>query len=109
MKLKETIQWIKHFLMEDIWTLNMEGLSRTKARLIRDTKVVISTVRKIGENNAGLLSASLCYFCTMAVVPFLAVCFALTGGVATRRCDALTGILLFFTLIIRNKEIFRNT
>ncbi|MBR1406216.1 MAG: YihY/virulence factor BrkB family protein [Bacteroidales bacterium] len=80
MKLKETIAGIKKFLIDDLWTLNMEELSRTKARLVQDIRVVVNAVQQIGDNNVGLLSASLCYFCTMAVVPFLAVCFALTGG-----------------------------
>ena len=80
MSLKETIRSIKHFLVEDIWTLNMKELSKGKARLVLDAKVVVNAIRQIGENSVGLLSASLCYFCTMAAVPFLAVCFALTGG-----------------------------
>ena len=80
MKLKETIAGIKKFLIDDLWTLNMEGLSKTTARLVQDARVVVDAVQQIGDNSVGMLSASLCYFCAMAVVPFLAVCFALTGG-----------------------------
>ena len=80
MKLKETIAGIKKFLIDDLWTLNLEGLSKTKARLVQDARVVVDAVQQIGDNSVGMLSASLCYFCAMAVVPFLAVCFALTGG-----------------------------
>ncbi|MBQ8021986.1 MAG: YihY/virulence factor BrkB family protein [Bacteroidales bacterium] len=80
MKLKELIARIKSFILKDIWTLNMEELSKTKARLVSDARVVINAIHQIGENSVGMLSASLCYFCMMAVVPFLAVCFAMTGG-----------------------------
>ena len=36
---------LKRFLKEDIWELNIEELSRMKARLVRDLKILIITIR----------------------------------------------------------------
>ena len=80
MKIKETLHIAKRFITEDIWHLDMRALSQGKARLVHDLKVCLNAVQQIGRNNVGLLSVSLCYFCTLAAIPLLAVCFALTGG-----------------------------
>lgn len=80
MKIKEALHIAKRFITEDIWHLDMRALSQGKARLVHDLKVCLNAVQQIGRNNVGLLSVSLCYFCTLAAIPLLAVCFALTGG-----------------------------
>ena len=80
MNIKETLHIVKRFITEDIWHLDMRALSQGKARLVHDLKVCLNAIQQIGRNNVGLLSASLCYFCTLAVIPLLAVCFAFTGG-----------------------------
>jgi len=80
MIIKPLIRRIRQFVRVDIWHLDMLSLSKQKARLVRDAKVVLNAIQHIDRNNVGLLSVSLCYFCTLAVIPLLAVCFALTGG-----------------------------
>ncbi|NLO00238.1 MAG: YihY/virulence factor BrkB family protein [Bacteroidales bacterium] len=71
---------LKRFLKEDIWELNIEELSRMKARLVRDLKILIITIRTFSAQKIGSQAVALSFFCTMAVVPFLAIAFAVTGG-----------------------------
>ncbi|MBQ9173571.1 MAG: YihY/virulence factor BrkB family protein [Bacteroidales bacterium] len=90
-RLKALVKWFNHFIKDDLWELNVQALSKTKARLVRDLMVTVDAVRGMNEKNLGLLSVSLCYFCTLALVPFLAVCFAVTGGLGLS--DSLTDML----------------
>ena len=91
LRIKDMVKRINDFIREDVWELNYQALSRTKARLVRDLMVTIDAIRGMNEKNLGLLSVSLCYFCTLAFVPFLAVCFAVTGGLGLS--DSLTEML----------------
>jgi len=90
-RFKALIRLLNSFIMNDVWDLNMQALSRTKARLLRDLMVTLDAIRGMNEKNLGMLSVSLCYFCTLALVPFLAVCFAVTGGLGLS--DSLTEML----------------
>ena len=91
LRTKALVKKVNNFIKEDVWELNVEALSRTKARLVRDLMVTLDAIRGMNEKNLGLLSVSLCYFCTLAFVPFLAVCFAVTGGLGLS--DSLTEML----------------
>lgn len=71
---------VKRFITHDIWQLNLEDLSQMKARLIRDLKILLITTRTFSAQKIGFQAVALSFFCTMAVVPFLAVSFAITGG-----------------------------
>lgn len=90
-RFKALIRLLNSFIMNDVWDLNMQALSRTKARILRDMMVTLDAIRGMNEKNLGMLSVSLCYFCTLALVPFLAVCFAVTGGLGLS--DSLTEML----------------
>ncbi len=81
MSKKLSISRWKEFFKNDIWEMNLENFSRSKARFIRTARIISDTVLNLDRNNIGMLSASLCYFCMMAIVPFLAVAFALTDGI----------------------------
>lgn len=71
---------VRRFVTQDIWRLNLEELSRIKARLVRDLKILLITIRTFSAQNIGSQAVALSFFCTMAVVPFVAVAFAITGG-----------------------------
>ncbi len=71
---------ISLFLTHDIWNLNMEDLSRWKRFWINVYTMMTASIKDFSDKNIGIMSASLSYFCTLAFVPFLAVCFALTNG-----------------------------
>lgn len=73
------IQVVKKYY-NDLWSLNLENLSRTKAKLVRDSRIIVLALRNFREKNTGFQSIALCYLCLMATVPLVAVCFALTDG-----------------------------
>lgn len=79
-KIKYKIAKAKKLLNGGIWELNMEHLSKTKARIVQDVKVIMVALDNFRENRTGFQSIALCYFCLMAAVPFLAVSFAVTDG-----------------------------
>ena len=70
----------KNFLKEDIWKIDLGELSKTKARWVKYTKVFILTIKTFSAEKIGFQAVALSFFGTMAVVPFVAVAFAVTGG-----------------------------
>lgn len=79
-KIKTYVRWLSKFLGNDIWHFNLDELSKAKARLIRDIKVVIDALNNFADEKIGFQSVALSYFCTLATVPLIAVCFAVTSG-----------------------------
>ena len=79
-KLKRKTYKLKNFFKEDIWTLEMEELSRAKARFIKYLKVCLITVKTYTHQKIGPQAVALSFFSVMAVVPFMAIVFAITGG-----------------------------
>ncbi len=75
------IKRVVKFLTVDIWSLNINDLSRWKARLIKDTKTIIVTLNTFSEQKMGFQITALAYQCMMSVVPALAIAFFLTSGV----------------------------
>lgn len=67
-------------MSDDIWTLNMEGLSKAKARFIKYMKVMLITIKTFSKEKIGFQAVALSFFSTMSVVPFIAIVFAITGG-----------------------------
>ena len=79
-KIKTYIRWGKKFIGHDLWKINLDELSKAKARFLRDLKVVIDALRNFSDEKIGFQSVALSYFCTMAAVPLVAVAFAITSG-----------------------------
>ena len=76
----EILGKVKRFITEDIWNLDIEDFSRAKARSIKYLKVLIITIKTFSAEKIGFQAVALSFFGTMSVVPFLAVVFAITGG-----------------------------
>ena len=76
----DILRRVKRFLTEDIWNLDIEDFSRAKARSIKYLKVLIITIKTFSAEKIGFQAVALSFFGTMSVVPFLAVVFAITGG-----------------------------
>lgn len=91
MKVKRTTYRLKRFFKDDIWTLDMEELSKAKARFIRYMKVMMITIKTFSSEKIGFQAVALSFFSTMSVVPFVAVVFAVTGGLGL--ADKLTEFL----------------
>ena len=60
--------------------MEMEELSRAKARFIKYVKVLIITVKTFSQQKVAPRAIALSYLSMMAVVPFLALVFGITGG-----------------------------
>ena len=71
---------LKRFISEDIWNLDIGEFSRAKARSIKYMKVLIITIKTFSAERIGFQATALSFFGTMSVVPFIAVVFAITGG-----------------------------
>ena len=76
----EILKRVKRFITEDIWHLDIEDFSRAKARSIKYLKVLIITIKTFSAERIGFQAVALSFFGTMSAVPFLAVIFAITGG-----------------------------
>lgn len=63
-----------------IWSLDTSGCSKTYASLVHLLKLALITVNTFTQNKMGYQCIALSYFVMMALVPFVALLFALTGG-----------------------------
>ena len=88
MAIKRKTYRLKRFIKDDIWTLDMEELSKAKARFIKYLKVMMITIKTFSSEKIGFQAVALSFFSTMSVVPFVAVVFAVTGGLVL--ADKLT-------------------
>lgn len=82
---------MKRFLNDDIWNIDLEELSKAKARFIKYMKVLLITIKTFSGEKIGFQAVALSFSSTMAVVPFVAVIFAITGGFGL--ADKLTEFL----------------
>ena len=71
---------LKNFLRDDIWELEMEELSKARARFIKYMKVLIITIKTFSAEKIGFQAVALSFFSTMSVIAFIAIMFAVTGG-----------------------------
>ena len=71
---------LKRFIRDDIWTLELENLSKAKARIVKYLKVMMITIKTFSSEKIGFQAVALSFFSTMSVVPFVAIVFAITGG-----------------------------
>lgn len=79
-KIKSLVQRIQRFFKEYIWEVNVAELSKANQRLVRDSRIVTDALKSFKKEKIGFQSVALSYFCTMAVIPFVAVAFAVTNG-----------------------------
>lgn len=71
---------LKSFIKNDIWVLDLEDLSRARARLVKYLKVMAITIKTFSSEKIGFQAVALSFFSTMSVVPFVAIIFAITDG-----------------------------
>ena len=71
---------LKNFFRNDIWTMELEELSKARARFIKYVKVMLITIKTFANERIGFQAVALSFFSTMSVVPFIAIMFAITGG-----------------------------
>ena len=71
---------LRDFIRHDIWDVEIEELSKAKARFIKHMKVLLITIKTFSAEKIGFQAVALSFFSTMSVVPFIAIAFAVTGG-----------------------------
>lgn len=71
---------LKRFIRDDIWKLELEELSKARARFIKYLKVMMITIKTFSSEKIGFQAVALSFFSTMSVIPFVAIVFAITGG-----------------------------
>lgn len=81
MRCADKIRKAVDFLRDGIWNLELENLSRFKAKVVRHVRIVLVTARNFSRQNIGWQAVALSFFTTMAFVPFLAVTFAISNYV----------------------------
>lgn len=79
-RIKHKTYKLKRFFSEDIWAMEMEELSKARARFIKYVKVLIITVKTFAQQKVGPRAIALSYLSMMAIVPILAIVFGITGG-----------------------------
>ena len=79
-KIKRHTRRLKDFLNEGIWKIELEELSKARARFIKYMKILLITIRTFSAEKIGFQAVALSFFSTMSVVPFIAIVFAITGG-----------------------------
>lgn len=81
MRCADKIRKAVDFLRDGIWNLELEDLSRFKAKVVRHVRIVLVTAKNFSRQNIGWQAVALSFFTTMAFVPFLAVTFAISNYV----------------------------
>ncbi|MGM9738884.1 MAG: YihY/virulence factor BrkB family protein [Candidatus Cryptobacteroides sp.] len=80
-KIKRKIRRFKDYLAEDIWDENIANLSKARAVLVNDLRVLVITAKTFSAQKIGFQAVALSFFCTMAAVPFISIALAITGGI----------------------------
>lgn len=65
---------------DGIWSVDTSGAMKGYARLVRLVKLIRITVDSFSRNRMGFQCIALSYFVMMALIPFVAFLFAVTGG-----------------------------
>ena len=75
------VKRIVRFITHDMWYLNVDDLSRWKARAVKDIKVVFLMLKVFSDQKIGFQVTALAYQSMMSLVPFIAIGLYLTNGV----------------------------
>lgn len=104
MGIKKSVNRGKEFVNKGVWDIEIENLGRIKRKIVQSIKVVMLTCRTFSAQKIGFQSVALSFFCTMAVVPAVAVALAITKGLGLS--DKIYDILV--TYANGNQEVIDN-
>jgi membrane protein len=74
------ISKIIEFLETDVWRIQAKSLSRSKAFLIRQLRILVLSVRGVLEDNCHLKASALTVYSLLSVVPVFAMLFGIAKG-----------------------------
>lgn len=80
MKLRRNIDDLKNYFSYEIWNENLAELSKFRAKMVHNIQILLLTFKTFSAEKIGFQAVALSFFCTMSVIPFMAVAFAITGG-----------------------------
>lgn len=90
MKLKRIAQFLTH----DIWLLDRTEFSERKSRALKYLQITMLVIDDVGKRKIGLRGVALAFFSIMALVPGVALAFAVTDGFGF--ADKLQELLLTY-------------
>ena len=66
--IKKKTYRLKNVFRNDIWTMELEELSKAKARFIKYVKVMLITIKTFANEKIGFQAVALSFFSTMSVL-----------------------------------------
>ena len=99
-RLKEFIALCSKLVSNDIWTLNLDTLSSARRGFVKFIKLTRIVFTQFAENRMGFQCVALSYFGALAVVPFAAFIFTVSGNIGVT--DKLSNLL--YSIIPSNPE-----
>ncbi len=77
---KEKFDRIRKFLRDDIWTLDRTLFGERRAKALKYLQITLLVYNDVGRQKIGLRGVALAFFSIMALVPGVALAFAITNG-----------------------------
>ncbi len=74
------IKRIKNFLLYDVWTTDLEDVSKKKQLLVRSSQMLMLSIRSFREDKLNVNASALTYFTLLSIVPVLALGFGIAKG-----------------------------
>lgn len=75
-RIKRGIKFLKH----DIWRIRSGELTRSKAVLVRQLRIVLLALRGFGEDKCQLRASALTFYSLLSIVPVAAMAFGIAKG-----------------------------
>ena len=79
-KIKRYYHVVVRFLTHDIWHFDTIAFGRGTALGVRYLKILLITIRSMSAHKVGLQAAALTFFTMIAIIPFVALVYAITKG-----------------------------
>lgn len=99
-----------HYITHDIWQKDGKEPGTKEPWFIRPFRIIIYTIRGLGEHEVALRAAALTFFTLMSVVPVAALIFGIVKGfgLEANLDDYLYGTFPEYTVVIDNIMDFAN-
>jgi membrane protein len=76
----EVIKRVITFLTVDIWKVPLEDLSRARAMLVNQLRILVLSLRGFQEDKLNVRASALTYYTLLSVVPVVAIVFGIAKG-----------------------------
>jgi membrane protein len=74
------LEKIKTFFETDVWNIQLEDLSRSKAILIKQLRVLLLAIRGFTEDKCQIRASALTFYSLLSIVPLIAMFFGVAKG-----------------------------